>query len=95
MGSEVPSKTVVKDQLKAFILSHCDEDIEAYFTPHAYTVEPRLKLEMLYELLHSQAITIREQQSEIQQLQLRVKMTPVPPNGHQVPEVQTQVEEIG
>ena len=40
-----------------------------------------LQLEMLYELLRAQAVTIREQQQEIQQLRMRIQMTPVPPNG--------------
>ena len=41
-----------------------------------------LQLEMLYELLRGQAVTIREQQQEIQQLRLKIQMTPTPPNGH-------------
>ena len=36
------NKSVIKDELRHFMLSVCDEDIQQQFAPNFYTVEPLL-----------------------------------------------------
>lgn len=36
------NKAAVHQQLRAYILSHCDDDIAQTFAPHGFTMEPLL-----------------------------------------------------
>lgn len=47
-----PNKHATKAALKDFMLAHCDEDIQAVFGMHSYTLEPLL-CQLIRELKQS------------------------------------------